>query len=449
MNSGQANSTTVPSSGSNPIKVQEPQGFFFRKLFRTLFYLHFLFVSILAIVLTVRGLLAAANGRRFLPLKWYLPLLASTSLSAIASLAWQFFARCNTSRTLKAAFWISPLLTCAVGVLLIFVGSPASLAAAAAAVFSSIVQSLYACWATPRFDQAILLLSVTLIPPAKTTALVLLTTAACTLYSCFLLAGIGGATATATSLDAVFIFALLLSLTWTMHVVKNTLEVTISRVKFLHFAGGMDLDTNLAFRDAITHSVGSICLGSAMAPVLGLVRSLGRAMRLLSGDADEFMFSCTDCCFVVGSRLVRYGNRWGFVQVGVYNKGFVEASMDTWALFGRVGLEPLIDSDLTSSFCFLCAVAGGSAAALAGGTWAFVVHRDYTTEVSIYAFLIGYYMCRVGMAWPQACVAAYYVASAEIPQECLRFGPTIPLDRIRELHRYQARHSRTTRSSQL
>jgi len=111
-----------------------------------------------------------------------------------------------------------------------------------------------------------------------------------------------------------------------------------------------------------------------------------------TGDADEFMFSCTDCCFVVGSRLVRYGNRWGFVQVGVYNKGFVEASMDTWALFGRVGLEPLIDSDLTSSFCFLCAVAGGSAAALTGGAWAFVVHRDYATEVSIYAFLIGYYM---------------------------------------------------------
>jgi hypothetical protein len=82
------------------------------------------------------------------------------------------------------------------------------------------------------------------------------------------------------------------------------------------------------------------------------------------------------------------------VQVGVYNKGFVQASMDTWEMLRRVGLEPIIDRDLTGSFCFLCGMAGGAICTLVGGTWTFAVHKSYATEVSIYAFLIGYFMVR-------------------------------------------------------
>ncbi|KAL6988624.1 hypothetical protein U1Q18_014378 [Sarracenia purpurea var. burkii] len=433
------------------MQIQEPNsrserttgGLFFRKLFRNLFYIHLFLVTILVLVLSIRGLIYAANDHQFHPQKWFPPPLASIACAAIVGLAWQSFTQYNPGRTIRAAFWLSPLLTCGFGILLVVIGSAGSSAAAVIALISAIVQSLYSCWVTPRFDHAARVLSVcTAFPPSKTTMLVILTIIACILYSSFLVAGIGGATTAGTGLDTLFILIILLSLTWTMHVIKNTLQVTVSRVKYMNFACGTDLDMNVALRDALKHSLGSVCIGSALVPVYELIRGSARSMSLLSGDRNEFMFSCVNCYSGVASRLVTYGNRWGFVHVGVYNKGFVEASTKTWEMFRQVGLEPLIDSDLTGSFCFLCGVAGGAACALAGGSWALVIHKGYATEVSIYAFLTGYFMSRVAMAWPQACVSAYHVAYAEDPQS-LRFDSTIP-DRIQELQRSQVQPSRTT-----
>ncbi|KAA8516909.1 hypothetical protein F0562_017273 [Nyssa sinensis] len=418
-------------------------GHFFRKLFQNLFYLHLFLITTLIIFLTIRGLLSAAHTHHFHPSKWYLPLLASTACAGIVAFAWQWLTLRNPAKAIRAAFWLAPLLTCGVGVLLVSIGSALSLAAAVVALVSALIQSLYSCWVNPRFDHAVRVLSVSMdSPPAKITILVILSILTCTLYSCSLVSGIGGATATATitttgaSLDALFILVILLSLAWTMQVIKNTLQVTIARINYMRFACGIDYDTRVAFHDTIKHSIGSVCVGSALVPVLSLIRGSARATSLMSGDTDEFMFSCADCYSGVASRLVTYGNRWGFVHVGVYNKGFVQASMDTWEMFRRVGLEPVIDSDLTSSFCFLCGVAGGAISTLVGGSWTLAVHKGYATEVSIYAFLIGYFMCRVAMAWPQACVSAYHVVYAENPQN-LRFDSTIPV-RIQELQRYRA-----------
>ena len=150
----------------------------------------------------------------------------------------------------------------------------------------------------------------------------------------------------------------------------------------------------IALRDTVKHLVGSVCIGSALVPILGTIRGSARAINLVVGDADEFLFSCANCYSGVASTLITYGYRWGFVHVGVYNKGFVQASADTWEMFKRAELISLIDSDLTGVFCFFSGVAVGSICTLIGGTWALTVHKNYATEVSIYAFLIGYFMVR-------------------------------------------------------
>ncbi|XAR69546.1 hypothetical protein NMG60_11001177 [Bertholletia excelsa] len=418
-------------------------------LFRNFFYIQFFLVILLVIGITVRSQISTSHNRHFHPLKYLLSLLASTACGGISGIAWYILTLISSSRTLRMAFWLSPLLTCGVGVLLISIGSTRDLAVAVIALLSAVILSLYACWVSPRFSHAIRVLLVSAASPsAKTTVLVILSIITSTLYSAFLVAGIGGATATRTgTLDALFILIILLSLSWTMHVIKNTLQVTISRVKYMNFAGMDNLDIIAAFHDTMDISFGSICMASAMLPILGLVRGSARAMSLVSGDADEFMFSCANCYSGFASRLVMYGNRWGLVHIGIYNKGFVQASTDTWKMFQRVGLEPLIDSDLTSSFCFLCGVAGGAVCALVGGSWALVVHNGYATEISIYAFLVGYFMCRVAMAWPQACVSAYLVAYAENPQGP-HFGSMIP-DRLQELQRAHAQQEETTNSTQV
>lgn len=382
----------VQESNLNQFETRASSNFI-KKIFQNLFFLNIFLITVLVIFLTIRGLLSAAH---FHPRKWYPPLLASTACAGIISFAWQLMTSYNPSTTMRATFWLSPLLTCAAGILFISIGSPGSLAVAVVALVSAVIQSLYSCWVNPRFNHATRVLSVSIaFHPAKTTILCFLSIVASTLYSCFLVSGIGGATATGSGLDLLFILVILLSLTWTMHIVKNTIQVTISRVKYMQFACGIDIDTKVAFKETLGYAMGSICIGSAIVPVLGVIRGSARAIILIAGDTDEFMFSCANCYSGVASRLVAYGNRWGFVHVGVYCKSFVQASTDTWEMFRRVGLEPVIDSDLTSSFCFLCGMAVGSACTLVGGSWALVVHKSYATEVSICAFLIGYFIVRV------------------------------------------------------
>lgn len=428
---------------SIPVKVQEQEPQFqtttkgqcSRILFRFIFYIQLALISILVIALTIRGFLSAANRHQFRPKEWYPPILASIASASVVSLIYQWISFIAPSKAIKSAFWITPLLTCAFGVLQVLIGSAGSLAVGTIAVVSAVIQSLYGCWVTKRFVFATKILTIsTAFPPNQTISFVLLWISATTVYCSFLMIGIGGATTSGTNLDILFIIIITLSLAWTLQIIKNMLYVTISRVRYMNFANGVDLDTKMALHDTFRHLTGSVCIGSALVPVIGVIRGSARSIDLVAGNRDEFLFSCADCYLGVASSLISCGNRWGFVHVGVYNKGFVQASSDTWEMFKREGMVRLIDSDLTGAFCFLCGVSGGSICGLVAGTWALIVHRSYASELSIYAFLIGYFMCRVAMAWQQACVSAYYVAYAENP-DSPRFDETIPA-RLEELRRY-------------
>ncbi|KAF2306864.1 hypothetical protein GH714_022162 [Hevea brasiliensis] len=380
---------------------------FVQRLFRVLFFVHIILTTILVIFLTIRGLLSV-HSHHFHPKKWYPPLLTAIACSGIVAFTWQQITLCYPSKAIRAAFWLSPLLTCAVGILLVLIGSAASLALGSISFYNFPACQNYCTG--PQLD--------------------------CHKHHLFQLLGVWDRRCHHYW-------------NWNRYLVhfddpaepdmdsasdENTLQVTVARIKYLHFACGADMDTRVALRDTFKHLMGSVFIGSTLVPILTVIRGSARAINLVAGGTDEFLFSCADCYSAIASTLVTYGNRWGFVQVGVYNKGFMQASMDTWETFRRVGMESLIDSDLTGSFCFFSGIAGGAVCTLVGGTWTLLVHESYATEVSIYGFLIGYLMCRIAMAWPQACVSAYYVAYAENPQG-LRFDPTIPV-RIQELQRH-------------
>ncbi|KAL3512818.1 hypothetical protein ACH5RR_025535 [Cinchona calisaya] len=410
------------------------EGNFFNKLFKNMFYLHLVSITMLVIVLTIRGILSAAHTHHFDAQNWYLPVLVSTTIAAIVGFAWQELTAFNPSGTLRVAFWLSPLLTCLLGVLLVSIGTAGSLAAAAIALVSTVIQSLYSCWVRPRFEYAgqILLLSIA-VPPQKAAGVAFLSIITCTLYSSLLLSGIGGAIVRRTTWDALFIFLMLLSLAWTTHIIKNIQQVAISHVKYMQLTYGLEISTIMAFKNTIKNSMGTICIGSILVPVVCVIRVSARAISMVSDDVDEFMFSCTSCYSLLASRLVVHGNRWGFAHIGVHNKGIMQSSSNIWEIFQRARIEQLINSDLTSSFCFLSGTAGGAACALVAGSWALVAHKSFATEVSIYTFLIGYFTIRVAMSWIQASVSAYYVAYAENPQN-QRFDSTIP-NYIGELQR--------------
>ncbi|KAK7266998.1 hypothetical protein RIF29_19660 [Crotalaria pallida] len=423
-------------NSNNPNITQEGQ--IAKKVFEILFYLHLFLIAIFAIFLTIYGLVTSSH---FHPIKWYLPLLTSTGCAGIVGFTWQWITAKNPAMAIRAAFWLSPLLTAAMGVIFVYIESSVSLAAGVVALVSALIQSLYGCWVIPRFEYAAKILSVSMTdPPAKGKMVALSSILIGVLYSCILISGILGARAieNRTKFAFLFILVILLSLGWTMQFLKNVVLITISRVKYmdLHGADGVDMDTRTALRITVQHLSGSVSIGSILVPFISLFRGFARSMRLIGGGVDEFMFSCLSCYVWIASRLVNCGNRWGFVYVGVYNAGFVEASSNTWEMFKRVGLEQLIDSDLTGSFCFLSGVAGGAISSLVSGIWSIVIYKSYATEISIYAFLIGYFMFQLAMAWIQACVSAYYVSYAENP-ESTQFDYAIRV-RLVQLQRSQS-----------
>ncbi|KAL2502107.1 Plasma-membrane choline transporter family protein [Forsythia ovata] len=381
-----------------------------------IFYSHILLTTILVIILTIRGALSAVHTQDFHPKDWYMPVLASTAFAGIIGFAWQAFTKFSPSKTIRITFWLSPLLTCAVGILLICIGTPVSSVASAIAFVSAIIQSIYACRVNPRLENATLIVSVSIVDKPPKVTDILLSIIIGTLCSAFLVTGIGGATATGTKIDSLFIFLIIASLTWTMQIIENTMQVAVSYVKFIQFAHTDDLAFKSAFKSTIKNSMGGICFASIFVPVVGVITGLARTVSMVSGDVNEFTFSCANCCPGIASWLVAYGNRWGFVHEGVFNRGIQRSSNDTRALFRRREIQNTINSDLTSSFCFLTGVAAGAMSALIGGIWAFVILRSYATGVTMYTFLTGYLLSRVAMAWVQASVSAYYVAYSEYPQ---------------------------------
>ncbi|KAF6150180.1 hypothetical protein GIB67_023135 [Kingdonia uniflora] len=409
------------------------------KVFLFLFYVHLLLITILVIFLTIKGFLLSSSTtvcacHRFHPRHWYPPLLISSSFAAL--LAFLFLVA--ATHKLRVTFWVSPLLTCGSGFLFLYIGTSGSFVVAVFTLVFALIQSVYTCWVVPRMDYATRLLSVSL-PSGSVLVTNMCSVAGAivigTVFSCFLVLGMGGARAIFTIqrwFYFLYMFLIILSLAWGMHVIRSVLHIAISRVGYMYFTQQrVELDLRQALNDAMKYSLGSACLGSALVLLLGIVQGSARAMVSVAGDTDEFMFSCASCYSGIARKVVAYGNRWGFVHVGVYGKGIVKASRDVWETFRKVGMESVIDSDLTSSFCFLCGVAGGSACSLVGGSWAVVVEKSYATEVSIYGFLIGYFIVRIAMSLTEAWVSAYYVAYADNPQS-LDFDSTIR-DRIKKL----------------
>ncbi|RZC77791.1 hypothetical protein C5167_001957 [Papaver somniferum] len=389
-------------------------------IFLFLFYLHLLAAVVLIAYLTICGLdysFSRENTHNFRPLDWYLPLLASSGCAFVIAFSWVTATLCNPSKTIHTVFWLSPLLTFAVGILLLLIGSAGGLATSVIAIIFALTQSLYACWAAKEINHTTKIFSLSMaasVPSARNLdSFVILTGSlmAATIYTWLSVSGIGGATATWTQFDPLYIFAILLSLGWTMQVIKNAVHVGISFVSYMYFARGVEVDSLWAFRDTWRYLIGNICIGSILEPIFAVIRGLACAMTAITGDTDEFMYKLLFWCCS-------------------------ESSIDTWEMFRRVGMESVVDSDLTGSFCFLCGVAGGSMCTLVAGSWSLAINKDHATEISIYAFLIGYLMSRITMAWSQGCVSAYYVVFAENPKS-LRFDTTIP-DRIQELQQSSA-----------
>lgn len=66
------------------------------------------------------------------------------------------------------------------------------------------------------------------------------------------------------------------------------------------------------------------------------------------------------------------------------------ASQDTWSLFEKEDMVPIVDADITSSICFLTGVCSGSMCVIVVAAWTQSVHKSFTATLSLLTFFIGY-----------------------------------------------------------
>ncbi|KAK4253758.1 hypothetical protein QN277_010394 [Acacia crassicarpa] len=391
-----------------------------------LFLLHLLFAIALVCFLVFKGIQALIQGsdseKRKVKrhLTHFLPQVEAAALISITlAFAWQKAFRQWPTFMIHFILWGSFLMSLSAGILLLCFQQPPSDGVGVCLVAFSVCNSLYACWVNRRVKFCSKILSLSLEPASKFTDLnhptYYMLGAGFLWMSVWVLAVIG-------SLNFYFppliISALILSLAWITEVLRNVVHITVSRVIALYYLRGMQSSTHFCFLRALTRNLGSACLGSLFVPTIEALRIVARFLNLLEGE-DEFLFCCAHCCLNVMESIFRNGNGWAYVQIAAYGKGFVMASQDTWALFEKQEMEELVDSDITSSICFLTGVCSGSICVIVVAAWTHVVHQSFTATLSLLSFFIGYLLTRVSMAVPHACVSCYYVCYAENPENRL------------------------------
>ncbi|CAH9091955.1 unnamed protein product [Cuscuta europaea] len=379
----------------------------------------------------VQGLLEAGESKikEERLLKYFLPQVEAASfLSITLAVLWQKGFRMWPKFMVHFILWSSFILTLAAGILLICCQRPSTDGLGVIFIFFAIGNGLYSCWVTPRTSYFCKIMIKALDPVPKFGDLneptYWMLGAGFVWMSFWVLAIVG---AINFYFPPLVIIVMVLSMAWITEVMRNVVNLTVSRVVSLYYLRGMQSRTKFCFQRALSNNLGSASLGSVFVPTIEALRVVARGLNLLEGE-DEFMFCCARCGLKLMDSIFKRGNGWAYVQIAAYGKSFVRASQDTWELFQRREMEEIVDSDMTSAICFLTGICSGSICAIVVAAWTAAVYRNFTATLSLLAAYIGYLLTRIAMAVPQACVSCYYVCYAENPESRL-FDKTIE-DRI-------------------
>ncbi|CAN6465753.1 unnamed protein product [Victoria cruziana] len=208
--------------------------------------------------------------------------------------------------------------------------------------------------------------------------------------------GIAGVVASSTG-DAGhwWLLAILsVSLFWTGAVLCNMLHVVVSGMVFhvlIHGGEGLPLPSNpllRSLRDAATTSLGSICYGSLFTAAIRTVRWEIRGIRSKIGN-NECLLCCVDFLFNLVETLVRFFNKYAYVEIAVHGKSFNRSARDAWELFQSTGIEALIAYDCSGAVLLMGTILGGLITGTAAGTWTWFKRRDRVVMVGCTSMLMG------------------------------------------------------------
>jgi len=222
----------------------------------------------------------------------------------------------------------------------------------------------------------------------------------------------------------------LLSLYWTVEVIRNTGHTTVSGTfATWYFMGGdnANLPKNPTLKSgkrALTTSFGSICLGSFIVAAIQTVRAILRSLARQRSDnvAVQIIACLVDCILGCIEGLVRMFNKYAYVQVAIYGKSFCQAAKDTWRLAQSHGIDAIINESfigptltigalIGAIICFLVGAAAGAAIVATDPVPA--GETDYTWVLfGLLGAIIGYIMMLQTMLVVDSGVATIFVCYA-------------------------------------
>ncbi|KAL3693433.1 hypothetical protein R1sor_007084 [Riccia sorocarpa] len=245
------------------------------------------------------------------------------------------------------------------------------------------------------------------------------------------------------------LLALAVSLFWTGAVFANTVHVIVSGVIYLLLSYSAQCQAPLpsrpvlrSLRHAVTTSIGSICYGSLFTAAIRVFRWSIRGLRSRIGN-NECLLCCVDFLFNIVEILVRFFNKYAFVQVAVYGKGFNHSARDAWELFQSTGVEALIAYDLTGAVLLMVTVLGGLITGTCVGIWTWYKNEDRVIMVGSTAMLMGMVQVYLCMVVIEGAVTSIYACYADDPASLSKWNTEFA-DQIAEaLHqRFQHRSGR-------
>ncbi|XVF03432.1 hypothetical protein REPUB_Repub04eG0261000 [Reevesia pubescens] len=239
------------------------------------------------------------------------------------------------------------------------------------------------------------------------------------------------------------------SLFWTGAVLCNIVHVIVSGLVFLVLIHGGRNASSMppnslmkSLRYAVTTSFGSICYGSLFTAAIRTLRWEIRGFRSKIGN-NECLLCCVDFLFQLVETLVRFFNKYAYVQIAVYGKGFNRSARDAWELFQSTGVEALVAYDCSGAVLLMGTVLGGLITGTCAGVWTWITWSDKMIMVGSTAMLMGMVLVGLAMVVVESAVTSIYICYAEDPSLIQRWDPQFFNQMSETLHqRLQHRSAR-------
>ncbi|KAK3154465.1 hypothetical protein QOZ80_2BG0190830 [Eleusine coracana subsp. coracana] len=239
------------------------------------------------------------------------------------------------------------------------------------------------------------------------------------------------------------------SLFWTGAVLCNTVHVIVSGMVFLVLNHGGPSAASMppkpllkSLQYAVTTSFGSICYGSLFTAAIRTLRWEIRGIRSKIGS-NECLLCCIDFVFHIVETLVRFFNKYAYVQIAVNGQSFNRSARDAWELFQSTGIEALVAYDCSGAVLLMSIILGGLLTGTCTGVWVYFKQSDKAVMVGSTSMLMGMILVGLTVVVVESAVTSIYICYAEDPLLIQRWDPDF-FEQISEaLHqRLQYRSSR-------